>query len=95
MLLVERLWRTKGWEFAVGAGPTLIVPFSTTSIPILSATHLAVCKVVFNRPRDWVDIDAMLEHGTPIDAPEALKWVGRICGDNDPRFIRLATVLTA
>lgn len=29
MLLVERLWRTKGWEFAVGAGPTLIVPFST------------------------------------------------------------------
>lgn len=73
----------------------VIVPFSTTSIPILSATHLAVCKVVFNRPRDWVDIDAMLEHGTPIDAPEALKWVGRICGDDDPRFIRLATVLTA
>jgi len=29
MLLVEKLWRTKGWELALGAGPTLIVPFST------------------------------------------------------------------
>jgi|CXWL01.1.fsa_nt_gi hypothetical protein len=29
MLLAERLWRKNGWEFALGAGPTLIVPFST------------------------------------------------------------------
>ena len=70
------------------------VPFATTSIPILSASHLAVRKAIFDRARDWVDIDAMLEHGTALDAPEALKWVARICGDDDPRFVRLATVLT-
>ncbi len=28
ILLAERLWRRKGWEFAVGAGPALTVPFS-------------------------------------------------------------------
>lgn len=28
MLLAERLWRRKGWEIAVGAGPALTVPFS-------------------------------------------------------------------
>ena len=70
------------------------VPFADTTIRILSATHLAVCKVVFDRPKDWVDIDAMLDLGTTIEAAEALRWVGRICGDEDPRFTRLATLLT-
>ncbi|MFN8051854.1 MAG: hypothetical protein U0Q22_10480 [Acidimicrobiales bacterium] len=70
------------------------VPFAATSIRILSAAHLAVCKAVFDRPRDWVDIDAMIAAGTHLDAPEVLRWVGRICGDEDPRFTRIATVLT-
>lgn len=28
-LLIERLWRTRGWEYGVGAGPLLAVPIST------------------------------------------------------------------
>lgn len=28
-LLAERLWRTKGWEYGVGAGPVFTVPIST------------------------------------------------------------------
>ncbi|MEP6589878.1 MAG: hypothetical protein ABJC19_01740 [Gemmatimonadota bacterium] len=28
-LMVERLWRTKGWEYGVGAGPILSVPITT------------------------------------------------------------------
>lgn len=28
-LLVERLWRTKGWEYGIGAGPLVAVPIST------------------------------------------------------------------
>jgi hypothetical protein len=35
------------------------VPFGDGTIPILAAEHLIVCKAVFNRPKDWVDIDAM------------------------------------
>lgn len=70
------------------------VPFADSSIPILAPEHLMACKVVFNRGRDWVDIDAMIGLGTAIDAAEVLRWVGRIAGDADPRYERIVAVLT-
>jgi len=70
------------------------VPFADSTIPILSATHLVVCKVVFNRAKDWVDIEAIRELGTAIDTAEVLRWVGRIAGDTDPRYDRVATLLS-
>jgi hypothetical protein len=70
------------------------VPFGDTTIPILGADHLVVCKVVFSRPKDWVDIDAMLGAGATIDTAEVLRWVGRIAGDDDPRYDRIAAILT-
>ena len=70
------------------------VPFADNTIRILSSTHLTVCKAVFDRPKDWIDIEAMLTIGSYIDSAEALRWVGRIVGDEDPRFERLATLLT-
>ena len=53
-----------------------------------------MCKVVFNRPRDWVDIDAMLDLGRGVDAAEVLRWAGRIAGDTDPRYERIVALLT-
>ena len=41
------------------------VPFADGSIPILSAEHLVVCKAVFNRSKDWVDIESMLSWARP------------------------------
>ena len=70
------------------------VPFAEHTIRVLSATHLSVCKAVFNRPKDWLDIESMLAIGTHIDTAEALRWVGRIVGDEDPRYNRLAALLT-
>jgi hypothetical protein len=70
------------------------VPFADSSIPILAPEHLVVCKAVFNRPKDWVDIDAMLAAGVALDAAEILRWVGRIAGDDDPRYERITAVLT-
>jgi hypothetical protein len=70
------------------------VPFGDTTIPILGPDHLIVCKVVFDRPKDWVDIDAMLAGGATVDAAEVLRWVGRIAGDDDPRYDRVAALLT-
>lgn len=70
------------------------VPFAGGTIPILAPEHLVVCKVVFNRGKDWVDINSMLEVGQPLDAAEVLRWVGRIAGDDDPRYERIAAVLT-
>ncbi len=70
------------------------VPFADTTIPILAPEHLIVCKVVFDRPRDWVDIDAMVDAGVTLDVAEVLRWVGRIAGDSDPRYERIVAVLT-
>lgn len=70
------------------------VPFGDQQIAILAAEHLVVCKVVFNRPRDWVDIDSMVAAEADIEAAEVLRWVARIVGDEDPRFSRVAAVLT-
>ena len=70
------------------------VPFADRTIPILSAEHLMACKVVFNRPKDWVDIDSMLSGDPDLDASEVLRWVGRLTGDEDPRYNRIVYVLT-
>ena len=71
-----------------------MVPFANGEIPILSAEHLVVCKVVFNRAKDWIDIDAVRALGTNLDTAEVLRWVARIAGDEDPRYERIATLLT-
>jgi len=70
-----------------------LVPFGDATIPVLAAEHLVVCKAVYNRPRDWVDIDAMVAADAAVDVAEVLRWVGRIAGDDDPRYERVAAVL--
>lgn len=70
------------------------VPFADGEIPILGPEHLMVCKAIFNRAKDWVDLDAMRELGHGVDTAEVLRWVARIAGDEDPRFARIAALLT-
>ena len=70
------------------------VPFADGSIPILAAEHLVVCKTVFNRAKDWIDIDAIVDLGTELDSAEVFRWVARIAGDTDPRYERIVAVLT-
>ncbi len=60
-----------------------VVPFGDGTIPILAADHLIVGKAVYNRPKDWVDIESMLAAGADIDSAEVLRWVARITGDED------------
>lgn len=69
------------------------VPFADGSITVLAASHLVVCKAVFDRAKDWVDIEAVLGLGTRVDPAEVLRWVGRIAGDEDPRYQRVANLL--
>lgn len=75
------------------AGAIRVVPFADAEIPILAPEHLLVCKAVFNRSKDWVDIEAMLLHDPGIDPAEVLRWVGRLAGDDDPRYDRVANLL--
>ncbi len=75
-------------------GARRLVPFADGTIPILAPEHLVVCKVVFNRSKDWVDIDALLDDDDDLDVAEVLRWVGRIAGDDDPRYERAVALLT-
>jgi len=71
-----------------------VVPFAGRTIHVLSPEHIIVCKVVFDRAKDWVDIESVLDAGTAVDVAEVMRWVGRIAGDDDHRFDRAAALLT-
>ncbi len=70
-----------------------IVRFGPVDIPILAPEHLIVCKAIFDRPKDWLDVEEMLRWGTEVDAARTLHWVGEILGPEAEQFTRLAGLL--
>ncbi len=68
------------------------VSFGPVQIPILSPEHLIVCKVVFDRPKDWLDVGEMIAWGTAIDAGEVLGWLREILGEDSEQYARLAAL---
>jgi hypothetical protein len=69
------------------------VQFGPVQIPILSPEHLIVCKAIFDRPKDWVDIEEILDWGTGVDGEEVLGWVERLLGRASEQYTRLAEAL--
>jgi hypothetical protein len=67
-----------------------LVPFEGHTIPVLSCSGLAVFKVMFDRPRDWVDVQAMVE-ARAIDLDEVSRWVVELVGA-DARTEKLAAL---
>ena len=68
-------------------------PFGEARIPVLSPEHLLVCKAIFNRPKDWLDIEQMLVCVDELDTGEVRAWLARTVGAEEPRserFERLA-----
>lgn len=70
------------------------VPFGGITVSILSPEHLAVCKVMFDRRKDWLDIEQMLIAGDDLNLPEIEDWLVRMVGDSDKRLERLRTLST-
>jgi hypothetical protein len=68
------------------------VPFNEATIPILSPEHLAVCKAMFDRPKDWLDIEQILVATDPLDVEEIEDWLERMVGRDNPRMEKLAAV---
>lgn len=66
------------------------VPFEGEQIPIISCESLAVFKAMFNRPKDWVDIDEMV-HAGAIHPAVIAATVHSILG-SDPRVERLLAI---
>jgi hypothetical protein len=65
------------------------VPFEGHTIPILGCDELVVFKVLFNRTRDWADIEAIVS-ARALDCGAALGWLERLIGADDERARRLA-----
>lgn len=70
------------------------VPFGEVTISILSPEHLAVCKAMFDRQKDWIDIEQMLIAGDNLDLDKIEKWLVRMVGDSDHRVKRLRALRT-
>jgi hypothetical protein len=66
------------------------VPFGQATLSILSPEHLAVCKAMFDRTKDWLDIEQMLVATDPIDLAEIERLLERMVGAEDPRIAKLA-----
>src|SRR5215217_1227343 len=64
------------------------VPFAGREIPILGPVELAVFKAMFDRTRDWADIEAMLGAGT-LDLDAVQETLAEMVPPADPRFARL------
>lgn len=61
-------------------------------VPILSATDLMVFTMLFDRRKDWADIEELLRFGK-VDVAEARRWLTEVVGSDDPRQQRLDEVL--
>lgn len=66
------------------------VPFAGTFIPVLDCTTLAVFKSMFDRRKDWADLEAMHEAGQ-LDVAAVGALLADILGD-DPRLAKLSSL---
>ena len=58
----------------------------------LGCEALVVFKAMFNRTKDWADIEAILE-ADAVDAGRALDHLRSLLGSSDPAVTRLATLI--
>ena len=64
------------------------VPFADTEIPVLGPVELAAFKVMFDRTRDWADVEAMLVAGT-LDLGALRTALAPLLAGDDPRYVKL------
>ncbi len=65
-----------------------VVPYEGVRIPVLGPVELAVFKVMFDRVRDWADLQEMADAGT-LDVDAVSAQVDSMLGPGDPRLARL------
>ncbi len=65
-----------------------VVPFLGAEIPILGPVELAVFKAMFDRTKDWADLEAMFAAGT-LDADAVGTALLALVAPDDRRFARL------
>lgn len=75
---------------AVARDRTVVAPLRGEQVQILSATDLTVFKALFDRTKDWADIEEMAaESVDSFDLDEAVRWVEAVVGAGDSRAAKL------
>ena len=70
-------------------------PFGEAQLPVISAEDLLVCKVLYDRPKDWLDIEAVAgTRGNALDKDYVRRWVGEFLTEDDPRLARLNSLVS-
>jgi len=75
-------------------GAVRTVPFGDDEIPVLGPEHLVVCKVVFDRDKDWLDIAQVLTAVPDFDPGEVRRWLDHLLRADDPRRRHLDDLTT-
>lgn len=88
---VDLFFDTHGFHREV-AREVVAVPFEGTTIPVLGCEAVIVFKAMYNRTRDWADIEAILEAGA-ADGRSALDRLRTLLGGSDPAVARLAALV--
>jgi hypothetical protein len=70
------------------------VPFGERMIPVLGCEALVVFKALFNRTRDWADIEDIAAART-VDVDDVLGWMARIVGPGDRAVQQLTRLLAS
>ena len=66
-------------------------PFGDRQIPVLSIEDLLICKVLYDRGKDWVDIEAVAAtRQAELDYGYMVGWLSEFIDAVDPRHARLA-----
>jgi hypothetical protein len=66
----------------------VLVAMLDATVPVVSATDLLVFKVLFDRRKDWADVEELLRHGC-VDLEDAVGWLCDIVGAQDRRLASL------
>jgi hypothetical protein len=69
-------------------------PFAGETIPILAPEHLMVCKAMFDRPKDWLDLEQIIVATDPLDLPEVEAWLESMVGEDNQRLVGLREIVT-
>lgn len=70
------------------------VPLAGREVPVLDCASLVVFKALFNRTKDWADIEAVAER-SPAQVEAAAVAVAELVGEDDPACERLAEIVRA
>lgn len=69
-----------------------LVAMLDDTVPILCATDLMVVKMLFDRRKDWADIEELVRFGK-ADTAEAAAWVRTLLGRDDQRLTTLTDLV--